>query len=44
MGAEHQSPEHPSEIYDCYRENRLSLGGLNQIKIKWFIDLLTAHK
>lgn len=40
----YQSPEHPTAIYGWYGENLLSSGGLNQIKIKWLIDLLTAHK
>lgn len=40
----YQIPEHPTEIHNGYWENLLSSGGLNQIKIRSFIDLLTAHK
>lgn len=39
----YQSPEYPTETHNDYRENLLSSGSLNQIKIKSFIDL-TAHK
>lgn len=40
----YQSPEHPTETHNGYRENLLSSGSLNQIKIRSFMDLLTAHK
>lgn len=40
----YESPEHPTEIHNGYWENLLSSGGLNQINIRSFVDLLRAHK